>query len=116
MKKLIIAAVLASTLPFSFAMAGTGVGGHDGGPKGKHQERFAQEVGLTDAQKTQIEAIKTKYNTNRKAEMDEIQNVLTPEQKEKAKALHEARMEKFKEMRSAAQQVEVKSEVKPTAQ
>lgn len=100
MKKIIIAAVLASILPVSFAMA-------EGSPDGKmkHQERqdrFAQELGLTDAQKTQIEGIKAKYNADRKSEMEEIHKVLTPEQQAKAKEMREKHKERFKHAKGDA--------------
>lgn len=92
MKKITLSIIVASLLPFSMAMAGT----PDTAPKGnvdrsemraKHEAKFAEELGLTDAQKTKMQEIKAKGKANRDAEKAEMDALLTPEQKAKLETM-----------------------------
>lgn len=91
MKKLIIAATVIGTLGL-----GSTVALADGG---KHMEqrmaRMQQELGLTDEQVAKVKALReaqrTAMQASREAHHQQIEALLTPEQKEKFSAMKEKR-------------------------
>jgi Spy/CpxP family protein refolding chaperone len=92
MKKITLSIIIASLLPFSMAMAGTTDVKTDGGGdraemRAKHEAKFAEELGLTDAQKAKLAEIKAKGQANREAQKAEFDAVLTPEQKAKMETM-----------------------------
>lgn len=98
MKKLTLSIIIASLLPISMAMAGTPEGKKEGGfdraeMRAKHEARFAEELGLTDAQKAKLQEIKAKGQANREAEKAELDAILTPEQKAKLETMKQKRGE-----------------------
>lgn len=65
MKKLTLSIIMASLLPFSIAMAGTPEVKKEGSfdraeMRAKHEAKFAEELGLTDAQKLSWLTLKQK--------------------------------------------------------
>lgn len=92
MKKITLSIIIASLLPFSMAMAGTPEVKKEGGfdraeMRAKHEAKFAEELGLTDAQKAKLADIKAKGKANREAERAEFNAALTPEQKAKMETM-----------------------------
>lgn len=98
MKKLTVSIILASLLPFSMAMAGTPEVKKEGGfdrseMRAKHEAKFAEELGLSDAQKAKLAELKAKGQSNREAEKAEFEAVLTQEQKAKLATMKQQRHE-----------------------
>lgn len=98
MKKITVSIILASLLPFSMAMAGTPDVKKEAGfdraeMRANHEAKFAQELGLTDAQKAKLAELKAKGQANREAEKAEFESVLTPEQKAKFATMKQKRHE-----------------------
>lgn len=98
MKKLTVSIILASLLPFSMAMAGTPEVKKEGGVdraemRAKHEAKFAEELGLSDAQKAKLAELRAKGQSNREAEKAEFEAVLTPEQKAKLATMKHQRHE-----------------------
>lgn len=92
MKKLTLSIIMSSLLPFSIAMAGTPEVKKEGSfdraeMRAKHEAKFAEELGLTDAQKTKLADLKAKGKASREAERAEFEAVLTPEQKAKMETM-----------------------------
>lgn len=121
MKKWKVTVVLVA-LGASMAMA-QGPRGHHRGERGDHGDMMKQRmehldsiVDLTDDQKVKIESINKDYREKmkanrgsgdreamkelRKKQKEEIESVLTEEQKTKLKAAHDAKKAEMKEMRS----------------
>jgi periplasmic protein CpxP/Spy len=92
MKRQIIALVAGAALLATPFMTNMATAKGEGGPRGPRIEQLAKKLNLTDAQKTQLEGIKSRTQTK-------IRAVLTPEQQTKfdaAKAEHQKRHEAMK--------------------
>lgn len=91
MKKLIITATLISAL----GLGGASAFAQDGSRLESRMQRMQQELGLTDEQTTQIKSLRetqrAAMQASRESNRQQVEALLTPEQKEKFSAMQQKR-------------------------
>ena len=97
--------LLATTLLLTTGLSGIlmAAPGNDAPPRERGFERMAEELQLTDEQKTQLQQIREeeseKFKTLRAESKARFDAVLTAEQRQKMEEMHEQRRERMEERR-----------------
>jgi periplasmic protein CpxP/Spy len=108
----LISIIIALALPLSVAAYPGGKGGHEQ-YRAKKIERLDKELGLSEDQKANIDALfkeqGEKYKALHQETQSRLQTILTPEQNSKLEEMKQRRHEKWREKHQQRKQDESKS-------